>query len=322
MKATRKDISILICVIVAIIYALLLAQIPELLFRDRDNYLRYADRPSHVFNENLKFGFLYAISNEPLFLAANYLLGLIFDPLLIPTIFAFITCFTLSFFLMKETKGFFLKIIALLYTFFIPFLFHLQLVTLRQGFAVSIFLIITMLTKDKKVWLRASFILGFVHTSFLIVFAFLFLEYILKNKDYKLKIVIYIITSVGMALSILFIGSLLGARQTEVYENAQTSASGLSFLLYLSLLFLLLSRGEEYLNTCPYSSIAILGLTCYTSLYFTSPISGRLIATFLPFIFVSLFRTKKMLSYIYILIFLVLNFYIFEKAISSNSLQL
>lgn len=316
----NKPIKYLIYTIIAFTYSLVLSQIPEIFLRDRDSYLRYASIPESIFEKNIGNGFTSALFNEPLFLGLNWVLGLVLDPLFIPMLFSFIISFTLSFFFLKEIRGILFKTLGIFFLFFTPMLFHLQLVTLRQGFALSIFLITVMITKKQKIWILVAFILGFLHTSFFIFFILLYLEYLLRNLSIKTKILVYMIFSFFFSLSFLIVGSLMSVRQTEVYESVESSSSGLSFLLYASILILILSRGESYLKKYSYSSIAILGLVCYLSLYFISPIAGRLLSLFLPFIICTLFFTDKKLSYCYLIVYLILNLSTFERAIINNSL--
>lgn len=315
----NKKFEYSIYIVIALLYSFTLSLIPEVLLRDRDSYLVYATDADRIFEQFLNEGIGSVIFNEPLFLGLNYILDAFIEPAIIPSLFSFFTSFVLVCFLLKEIEGWWLKFMAVLCITFIPFLFHLQLVILRQGLALSIFIIVIMISKKEKNWVIASFMLAFIHSSFFIVCALMCLLYWVKNMKYSSQIIVFIGFSLLLSFSLFFVGNMIGARQVEIYQSDSSSGSGLSFLLYLILLCLLLTRGEVFLKSYPYSSIAILGLICYLTLYFTSPIAGRLIATFMPFIICLLFHTSKSISYVFICIYLLLNLVIFKDAVMNNS---
>lgn len=297
-----------------------MTNIPVFILRDRKNYYNYALDTDIIFNRNLSGGIVTMLANEPLFLLLNFLFKDIVEPIYVPQIFSFFISLVLIYFFLKEIDGFIQKLLILLYSFFVPFLFHFQLVTIRQGLATAILIIVTMCTSNFKRWILVAFILGFIHSSFFLVFIFFVIMYLVRNKEYTSQILVYVISSLVFSMLILFVGNLLGARQVEEYGNESSSSSGLSFLLYACMLFIILSRGESFLKNYKYSGLAIMGLTVYLSLYFISPFSGRLIISFLPFIFCTLFKTSKRISYIFIIVFLILNIIVFKKAVINNSL--
>jgi len=318
MKQKKVNFSYML---IAFLYAFALFLIPETFLRDRNWYLIYATNPEEIFNRYLNNdGIISTLFNEPFFLGLNYILKQIVNPEIIPVLLSFFISFVLVFFMLREVKGFWLKFISLLYLTFIPFCFHLQLVILRQGLPVAIFLIVMMLSKKERTPIIATFILGFIHSSFFIVFLFMLILYFIKNIKYSSQIIIITIVSILFSASSFFVGKLLGFRQVDLYKDAIRSGSGLSFLLYSGLLCLILTRGEGFLKSYRYYSVAIVGLTVYLSLYFVSPFAGRLIASFMPFIICSLLRTNKLISYVVIILFLLLNLFTFKDAVLSNSL--
>ena len=315
-----QRIKYIVYFLISCLYSILMTNIPVFILRDRRNYYNYALDTDIIFNRNLSGGVVMMLANEPLFLLLNFLFKDIVEPIYVAQIFSFFISLVLIYFFLRVTDGFILKLLILLYSFFVPFLFHFQLVTIRQGLATAILIIVTMCTSNFKRWILAAFILGFIHSSFFLVFMFFVIMYLVRNKEYTSQILVYVISSLIFSILILFVGSILGARQVQEYGNEASSSSGLSFLLYACLLFIILSRGESFLKNYKYSGLAIMGLTVYLSLYFISPFAGRLIISFLPFIFCTLFKTSKKISYFFIIVFLVLNIIVFKKSVMNNSL--
>jgi hypothetical protein len=308
--------------VIALLYAFALSLIPEVFFRDRNSYLEYAIGANEIFNRYLEQGLLTALTNEPLFLGLNYLLSGIISPESIPRFFSFFVSFVVVFFLLKEGKGVGMKIMALLLWTFVPFCFHLQLVTLRQGLGLALLLIVLMASKKEKPALITAFIIGFIHSSFFILFFFLLLINFIRNKRFSTQVIIIVTVSLVFSMVTLTFARMLGMRQVELYEGEESRGSGLSFLLYLALLCLLLSRGESFLKNYRYYAIAIMGLTVYLAFYLTNPFAGRLIGSFMPFIICALLKTTKSESYIFIVIFLLANLLIFKNSVINNSLTL
>lgn len=316
----RRDFfKFVISFFVSILYSSVLLLIPEFVLRDRHNYLMFATNSLDLINSNLKGGVLKVLFNEPLFLGVNYWLSKLVEPEFIPRIFSFFISFTLMFFILRNSKTFLIGIIGFLLVFFMPFMFNLQLVALRQGLAISIFLITVLISKKQQIWLTCLFLMGFIHSSAFFVFTFLCILNMLFFFELKLRFFILILISVFSGFFILLAAGLFSMRQADEYANLTASVSGGMFVVYTLLLMLLVYEMKHY-STDEYTSFAILGLLVYLSLYFTSPIAGRLITWFLPFILYSFLKINSKLKYLYIFMFLALQLAIFKSTIVSNSL--
>src|SRR5690606_2593929 len=128
----------IIIFIISLAYALYLANLPIDVFKDRINYLNYTLTSEHLFYERLSKNWISLFSNEPLFLLINIFLSKFFSPenslRIIIGVPAFITAYSI---LRVNPRYFFL----LLFLLFVPQIVKNHIIHLRQGIAISFFLI-------------------------------------------------------------------------------------------------------------------------------------------------------------------------------------
>lgn len=318
----KLQIYYLKLIIISIIYASIMASFDMEYFRDRENYLIYATDSLIILENYLSVSKLVAIFNEPLFLFFNYLLSLIFQPEIILSILVFIASFTLSCIVLKESKK---NLIVLLLLFFLlplcSYTFHLQLVTLRQGLATSLFLFAVHKSDKLNVWLWAAFVSSFIHISFFIIFSALLLHKLFCRNDNSLFKVIFIqlVFSLVMSIGLVFVGSYLGIRQVDEISNSSNSVSGGFFIIWLFIFTYIIYMNKKQLMN-KYFTLSIIFLTIYLTSYFTNPVAGRLMGTFVPFILITFGKMKSENS-IPLLIFLFCIFLLtFSSSISGGSL--
>jgi len=314
-------VKISISIFFACIYAYFLSSLSNDIFRDRGNYIVYARNFDSIGRGN---SLISSLVNEPIFLFYNELLSYIFVQETVPKVGVFIIAFTLSYFIFKYSKNILLAIFGLLLLFFVSYTFHLQLVVLRQGIATALLIWIVYLFWGKRIFYPLTFLLSFFHVSFFIVFFVLFYDYILSKyiTNIKLRLFLITITTFLGSFFLLRIALGLGVRQAESSHLQINENSGGGFILFSFLLIFLFFRGFNNVYSDRYGRVATLGLIAYLALYFTIPVSGRLIGTFLPFFYIYIVSCRSSKVIFAAVIFLIVNIYLYYGSITGGSLTL
>ncbi|GKW41463.1 hypothetical protein PEC301879_13210 [Pectobacterium carotovorum subsp. carotovorum] len=307
----------------SVLYGCVFSFLPNVFFRDRGSYLVYARDSGAIFDRYYDNGIVVLLSNEPLFLKINHLLSSIFPYEYIPHILVFFSCSIIFYFAMKECDNFLSKFLMLCLMLFTPVFFHLQNVVIRQALCSAILLMICSVFPDRKKWWGVSVFLGFIHSSFFLVAVFLFFNDLLHRYKASLliRVSIFVVVSIVISLSVIMIGEYFGVRQvSEDHIKNSAGVSGLAFLMWLSVFIVIYLRPKEFINNYHLNEIAIIGLVVYLSMYFLSPVAGRLLITFSPFIFICLVKRLSYLDAVFVFIFLFVNASIFRDSISKDSL--
>ncbi|WP_413479736.1 EpsG family protein [Vibrio hibernica] len=319
MENTIPRASVFLYSVLAICYGLLLSSWPNEYFRDRFSYITYANNVDEVAD---RYNSISLFFNEPLFIYYNSFLRLFFTPEVVPQVGVFFIASTCAYFILRYAYSYFMILVGFSFLFFISYTFHLQLIVLRQGIATALFLWFIYLFFEKKYFLVLVFILSFFHSSFFIISAMLIFEKILSVfiKKSKLKIVVFSIALLLLGFIILKIAVSLGVRQAEGEYLSSVGSGGGGFILFSFIFIFLYFRGIDNVEKNRFGKVALLGVISYLAFYFTIPISGRLIGTFLPFYYiyvVSCFNSKVHFS-AYILF--IISIILFAAAITGGSL--
>jgi hypothetical protein len=311
--------SILFYIIISIFYGLLLSSWPNDFFKDRENYRRYAESFELLSN---KYDSVVYFFNEPLFLFYNNFLSHFFAPEQVPQVSVFIIAATLAFFILKYARSYPMIFVGFGFLFFISYTFHLQLVVLRQGLATAFLLWFVCFFYEKKPFYPLCFLLSFFHISFLIVFFILFYEKVLSTriKNLNLRMIFYFISLLIISFFMLKVASSLGIRQAEGEHLLNSSNGGGGFLLFGFVLLFFYLRGFGNVYKSAYGKIALLGVLAYLAFYFTIPISGRLISTYLPFFYIYVISCSSLKVYFAACIFFLVNLFLFTSSIAGGSL--
>ncbi|MCP0912454.1 MULTISPECIES: EpsG family protein [Acinetobacter] len=285
----KSKVKSIFYIFLSIIYGYIFTLIPHFYFKDRVNYLSYAE--NYDFFLFLKSG-ASLLTGESLFLYMNKFLALFFVPENIVYSFVFFINFTLCFLFFSYSKKTILPLLGLLAFFLLPFGFSYQLGSLRQSIAISLFLFAIYYIKNVNVLLICiSILLGLIHTSFLIVTPFLiadsvFLKFF-SDRDlfYRLTLQLSLALFFGLLLSI--ISAIFSVDKLDDYLQYE-AGSGWFFLFFIP--FLVANIYRYYVNKkVDYITfLAIIGVMIYVVFYFLTPISGRVITIFFPFIFMSI----------------------------------
>lgn len=303
-------------VLISLVYAYILSSWPHYLFKDRKLYLGvYAADFDYYLSQmnNIKL----LLFNEPLYFYANKLLGYWCTPDSTVKAIVFFNCFSVAFFCIRRFSNILVGVLFLLLLFINTQFFALQIVTLRQGLGVALMLWFYNSFKDER-W-RLLFIasLGLIHNSFYILFFFLFVEFILRK--IKIKSItnrLLILFVVGLILNslVLVLANTLGSKQANAYDTYDNTSSGAMFFVWLMVfLFLLffrksLLKDQELSN---YYMLGSIGLIMYLTSYYLSPVAGRIIGTFIPFIYLSLLKKAGEKEIVLVILLICLNLYLF-----------
>lgn len=305
--------------LIAVIYGLILASLPNDWFRDRDNYIIYAKNLDVVFD---RYDYLSFFFNEPLFILYNKLLSNFASPEIIPKLGVFFISSTIVYFILKYSKNWLAAVIGLFLLFFVSYTFHLQLVAIRQGVATALLLWVVHFYGNKNIFYVFCFLLSFFHISFIVISFLLLFDLLLEKliKDLKIRMLLFLFVIFCSSLILLNVASFLGVRQASSDHLTTNNFGHGGFLLFLFVGFFFWLRGLNNVYRNVFGKISFLGVLVYLGFYYTIPISGRIIGTFLPFFyvyFVSEFRKKTAIAAV---VFLLVNLIIFQDSIKGGSL--
>jgi hypothetical protein len=263
----RTFIILLIASLYAYAFAYLIP-FDHSLAANRNNYINYTLNSINIFDDIKNY--LQFFSNEPLFLIINIFLIKFFESKTVVSSIIFFSSFITSFLVLKYNQRHFLILLVILFfpPVFIKFTAHL-----RQGLAISFFLLGWF--SKSKYWQWFFFIVApLVHSSFFFVLTI----YILAQFLYKLKfsISIKIIFTVIIALAIIkslpFIVEYSYARQI-FYQFKATTVSGIGFLIWLFFLLLYIVEGRHFVRK---HSFEIMTIVFYLTTYFFIEVSARI----------------------------------------------
>jgi hypothetical protein len=120
----------------------------------------------------------------------------------------------------------------------------------------------------------------------------------------------------------LKIAGALGVRQASAEHLLNNNAGGGGFILFSFLSVFMFLRGVNNMYSDSYGRIALLGCVTYLAFYFTLPVSGRLIASFLPFYYIYYVSSGNKKTFFAGLVFLIVNIVLFYGAITNGSLTI
>ena len=262
--------QLLLPLLLALAYAAVLACQPLEVFKDRDNYLIYASASEHILANYAQRGAaLY--TNEPLWLAINTVLANLISPEWTIRFIIFFPAFATSFVILRiDLRHTFWLLLFLV----MPQVIKNNIVHLRQGVAVGIFL---LAFQCKSMRFRVPLLLStpFIHASFFPVLLIGLICYVVRL--FRIQTTPFLIALAAVYtiinLNIINVAAAIGARQGDQYMQRDLSVSGLGFVFWLSVLFLMCSSGKKFvvMNLFPVSVLLF-----YLCGYFLVEVSGRI----------------------------------------------
>jgi hypothetical protein len=235
----------------------------HVLVADRENYIKKSIVAEILILKYFKQGFLKLISNEPLYLYLNYLLVQFYDPKQVIKIIIFFSSFLTSFLVLKNNPKYFFILILFL---FFPSLIFKFITHIRQGLAISIFLL-GWFTVSKSLRSFLFILSVFIHSSFFIVLLIYYLGLIYEKLrlSISLKIITTVIFGILFSFSIKYIVEFFGARQAESFLFEIGNVSGLGFVLWSFILWIYLMQGNNFIKK---HNFVLVNIIFYLSTYF------------------------------------------------------
>jgi hypothetical protein len=265
-------------------YATTLADLPMEVFKDRNNYLVYAQYSNLIFVKYLVSGILSLLANEPLWLLLNINLSRYLYPDQVVRVLIFVPAFIVAWQLTRRNPRNAIWMVIFLLS---PQVVKNHIIHLRQGVALSVFLLGYF---ARPVWLRVGLMAaaGFIHSSFLVVGMLglaVWLSQALRDTP-RLR-------AATLILSLAMIGGLmgvvagdLGARQAVTYADADLDISGLGFLFWCAIMVLFASSGAAFLRR---HMFAFCVLVFYLVIYFLTPVAARIFESGMFLVFLAAF---------------------------------
>tara|TARA_B100000408_G_scaffold93744_1_gene72123 strand:+ start:6401 stop:7360 length:960 start_codon:yes stop_codon:yes gene_type:complete len=272
MKVSKTSLSVFGICLLSLAVSTILASLKVDAFKDRENYLIYAQDSIVILLRNFTEGLLPTIFNEPIWLLINIGLGLFFAPENVVRLLIFVSSFIVLSRLLFQDKN---KIFILLLIFFLPIVVKNHIVHLRQGVAIAIFIFAYFsLSKYKYFYLALT---PLVHSSFFVILLLMFIRASMTKIRLAgdLQSILYFVVGSVLAVLLVQVASMLGARQHEQYATAvMNNVSGLGFLFWFSVFMVYCVQGKEFLKEHSFS-VGVLAL--YLTTYFTLPVTGRIL---------------------------------------------
>lgn len=253
----------------SIIYAAVLSGLQVDSFVDRDNYLVYAEHSSDILTRYLSEGALSVIFNEPVWLFINIYLSSFFLPDVVLRIIIFFSAFFTCFYVLRfKPKCFFVLLFFLL----LPQVLKNNIIHLRQGLAISFFLMGWFSSRSGLRWTFMG-LSSLIHASFLFLFLLFFVNQLFTIFRYStgLRVLLISLLSIAIGGGGMWFARILGARQGE--GGQPFSVSGLGFMFWLAVAVLFYSQGKQFVRD---NGFAFSILLFYLLTYFLLPVTARI----------------------------------------------
>jgi hypothetical protein len=256
---------------IALIYASIFSQISNTNFIDFQSYLNYAESSWILIFKYADNGLLALLFNEPVWLLINSILSYLFQPDTVVRLIVFFSAFSFAWLIIKNNpEDFFWLLIFLL----LPAVIKNYLIHLRQGLGIAFFLWGWFSVSRTARWALFG-IAAMVHASFFFIILLLFLSklFAIARFGFGLRNLGNIFISVVISIALGSLVEAIGARQAESYNFEKTDGSGLGFLFWAIILFVLIIQGRSYQRKHTFP-IAILGF--YLISYWFIEVSARI----------------------------------------------
>lgn len=227
---------------------------------------------------------------EPLYAGFNYVVYVTFGPEHYFPVFISFALGVLSLALFRVTRQPLLCLLA--FMLFTPVAKNWY-VHLRQGLAISVFLLILSLPKARRALLQ--WLPAFIHTSFFVSAATQVYASILGRfpKLYRIRVPIFAVFSIVFAAVLPTALTILGySAERRSYDATGAAASIYTYTAYIvfGLVLVLISRGNPVQSA--YVEQYIYGLVLYITLGQTVPYAARIFENYIPLGLIAVFQTE------------------------------
>lgn len=271
----------LLVLTLAVVYGGVLAGLPLDEFKDRANYLIYAEHSWDIFERYWGAGPLVGLMNEPLWLLINIGLAAVLPPEAVLRTIIFVPATLVAWLVLRQNPRQFGWLLLFLV---LPQVVKNHIIHLRQGLAVAVFLAGWFTSRQSLRWtlLAAA---PFIHASFFFV---LFLWVMVKSmRSLRLAADLRTLLVAGAAVGVggsYWLMDVLGARQAELYTASAADLSGLGFAFWTLVLIVMFLQGREFLRRYTFEVSTIV---FFLGTYFFSPVTGRIFESTLLLVLLS-----------------------------------
>jgi hypothetical protein len=300
-------------IILALVYATILANLPLLEFKDREYYLQYATSSNVILERYQSRGLSSIIFNEPIWLLINVTLKSILEPELVVRAIIFIGAFLTAYtFLRLSSENILILILLLL----IPQVLKNHITHLRQGLGLGFFMF-GMLFSD---WRRSTFIglAPFIHSSFFFIIALTQVDRIIQlfiNFSIEVKMILLFITSIIFSSNLQKVLAVAGDRRAAYYGVGTAESSGLGWLFWFLVLVLILTSGKHWLNKYTFS---IYALVFYLTTYFLIEVTARIFESSMCLVLLACLNLKGSRIYVFLSAMIVYGLFQWTQRLNST----
>lgn len=284
--------------IYSICYGIALSSLPVDAFVDRDNYLVYASSSHEIASYYMRQGLWSVFFNEPVWLAVNVLIATILSPEdVLRTTILFSSSVTAFLVLRNNQRDFIFLVLILL----LPQVLKNNIIHLRQGFAIAVFLCGWFSGRQNIRY--ALFLLAcLIHSSFFLIAFLIILNHFLVRfrMGYEIRAAIVFSGGVFVGFLGLWVAGLLGARQAAEYVGDSAAVSGLGFLFWSIVAVLFCLQGRRFLRE---NSLQFSIIVFYLSTYFLLPVTARVFESGILLVLLSLLGLTSYRKHFFIVLF-------------------
>jgi hypothetical protein len=282
INISKSNISI---IILSVLYAGILANLPLMEFFDRNNYLLYTQDSLAILESHWSRGFFSFLSNEPAWLAINIVLSSFLSS---ETTLKCIIFFSSLFFALVISKYKPRELIWFCLVLIVPTVINKYTVHLRQGLAIDFFLFGCF--AHNKVLKRISFTIApFIHSSFFIVYALMIINKIITwlKLSMGLRFLIIFIVAIIIGLYLYSIAFYFGARQGQVDFQIASNTSGVGFSFWFIILGVMCLEGRLFIGQ---HDLELSTIVFYLSTYYFSVSTVNVFESSVVLVFLSMQR--------------------------------
>ena len=268
--------------LLALTYGIILAALPVDIFIDRGNYLAYASDSMAILIRNAGKGWLAVLANEPLFLMINIVLSSLLSSEAIVRFLIFLPATIVAHFVLRREPR---QFIWLLFFLLVPQVIKNHISHLRQGVAISVFLLGWSVRSVPLRWLLFG-MTPFIHSSFLFVIGLLMMTKCVERLRLAadIRMLAFVCVGVTVGVTMGWLAQAVGARQVGEYAFDATSVSGLGFALWLFVLMFFVLQGKAFMQR---NAFALSALILYLSTYFLVEVTARIFESAVIFVLLS-----------------------------------
>lgn len=290
----------------ALVFASLLAIIPNEGLKDRDNYLAFLENAPIFLLGWLQDDILSILANEPLWiLLANALAALLASEQALSVIVV-VPAWLVAYQVLKQDPRQAILLMAFLLS---PQILKNHVIQLRQGLAIAIFLTAWFASTRSLRWVLLL-LTPFIHSSFFFVLLLIGLTQVLRRLQFspRAAVAVYVLLGVTVGVLLDVVVKASGARQGEEASfGAAEGISGLGFLYWAVGLVILLFQSRAFLRE---HMLEVGSVAFYLATYFLSPFTARVFESTLLLVFLAALRmrgTSRLAFVFFILLYSVLQ---------------